>query len=115
MRAGDGRRRTRRLDCPKCLLFFVADFRLKSKGAGAPRQAPFRFAHRRELLRYHRSLSPFARKSSTTIREAVEFTRLAAKRWRYYSRSGEAAENFVQLRRKIPRNPKSEIAFIIVA
>jgi len=115
MRAGDGRRRTRRLDCPKCLLFFVAEFPFQIKVAGAPQQATLRFAHRRELLRYHRSLSPFARKSSTTIREAVEFTRLAAKRWRYYSRSGEAAENFVQLRREIRRNPKSEIAFIMVA
>jgi len=103
------------IDRPKCLLFFVTEFPFQIKVAGAPQQATLRFAGRSELLRYHRSLSPFARKSSTTIREAVEFTRLAAKRWRYYSRSGEAAGNFARLQLEIRRNPKSEVAFIMVA
>ncbi len=94
---------------------FVNEFPFQIKVAGAPQQATLRFAGRSELLRYHRSLSPFARKSSTTIREAVEFTRLAAKRWRYYSRSGEAAGNFARLQLEIRRNPKSEVAFIMVA
>ena len=48
------------------------------------------FATKVELRRYHQSLSPFARRASTPIREAVEFTRLAAKRWRYYSRTDPA-------------------------
>jgi hypothetical protein len=85
------------------------------KAGETPQRATLRFADQRELHRYHRSLSPFARKASTTVREAVEFTRLAAKRWRYYSRGGEAAESFAQLQREIRRNSKGEIAFIMVA
>ncbi|MBI3850024.1 MAG: hypothetical protein HY298_07010 [Verrucomicrobia bacterium] len=80
-----------------------------------PHKATLRFANQAELRRYHRSLSPFARKSSTIIREAVEFTRLAAKRWRYYSRTDEAAESFAGLQREIRRDAKCEIAFIMVA
>lgn len=77
--------------------------------------ATLRFANQAELRRYHRSLSPFARESFTVIREAVEFTRLAAKRWRYYSRTDEAVESFADLERKLRRNPKCEVAFIMVA
>lgn len=91
------------------------EFPFQIKVAGVPQQATLCFANRSELRRYHRSLSPFARKSSTIIREAVEFTRLAAKRWRYYSRSGEVAENFAKLQREIRRNPKCEVAFIMTA
>jgi len=85
------------------------------KVEGSPHAATLRFASKAELGRYHRSLSSFARESSTVIREAVEFTRLAAKRWRYYSRSGEAAESFANLQREIRRDSKCEVAFIMVA
>jgi hypothetical protein len=77
--------------------------------------AVLRFATQAELRRYHRSLLPFAHKSSTVIREAVEFTRLAAKRWRYYFRTDEAAGSFADLRRQIRRNAECEVAFIMVA
>lgn len=90
------------------------EFPFQIKVASATETATLRFANRHELLRYHRSLAPFAH-SSTTIREAVEFTRLAAKRWRYYSRTDEAAESFAGLQRKIRREPKCEVAFIMVA
>ena len=91
------------------------EFPFQIKVGGASQQATLRFASHTELRRYHRSLLPFARKSSTTVREAVEFTRLAAKRWRYYSRSGEAAESLAGLQREIRRDAKGEIAFIMVA
>lgn len=77
--------------------------------------ATLRFASRRELLRYHRSLSPFASEASIAVRDAVEFTRLAAKRWRYYSRSEEAVESFAGLKRAIERDERCETAFIMVA
>jgi len=93
----------------------VTECPFQIKVGDSPHQATLRFANRSELRRYHRSLSPFARKSSTAIREAVEFTRLAAKRWRYYSRSGEAAESFAHLQSEIRRSPKTEIALILVA
>lgn len=82
---------------------------------GKPHTANLRFATKAELQRYHQSLAPFARESSTIIREAVEFTRLAAKRWRYYSSTEEAAESFGQLREEIRRDKKCEVAFIMVA
>jgi hypothetical protein len=45
----------------------------------------------------------------------VEFTRLAAKRWRYYSAAGEAAEDIAGLRRAFRRNRQREVAFILIA
>jgi hypothetical protein len=93
----------------------VNEFPFQIKVEGSPQVATLRFASNTELRRYHRTLAPFARESSTIIREAVEFTRLAAKRWRYYSRSGEAAKSFAHLQREIRRDPKCEVAFIMVA
>lgn len=90
-------------------------FSFQIKINGAPHTANLRFATKAELQRYHQSLAPFARESSTVIREAVEFTRLAAKRWRYYSRTDEAAESFDQLRGEMRRDKKCEVAFIMVA
>jgi hypothetical protein len=94
---------------------FVDEFQFQIIVEGSPQKATIRFASKRELRRYHRSLSPFTRESSTSIREAVEFTRLAAKRWRYYSRTDEAAEGLAGLQREIRRDAKCEVAFIMVA
>lgn len=82
---------------------------------GEPCEANLRFATKVELRRYHEGLSTFSEESSKAIREAVEFTRLAAKRWRYYSRIDEAAESFAELLREVRREPRCEIAFIMVA
>ena len=90
-------------------------FSFQIKINGQPRTANLRFATKAELHRYHQSLAPFARESSTIIREAVEFTRLAAKRWRYYSSTDEAAESFSQLRDEMQRDTRCEVAFIMVA
>jgi hypothetical protein len=93
----------------------VNNFSFQIKINGQPRTANLRFATKAELQRYHQSLAPFAREASTVIREAVEFTRLAAKRWRYYSSTDEAAESFVKLREEMHRDKKCEVAFIMVA
>jgi hypothetical protein len=93
----------------------VNEYPFQIKVRSSLQMASLRFASRHELGRYHRSLSSFARATATVIREAVEFTRLAAKRWRYYSRSEAAVESFDSFRREIRRNPKSEVAFIMVA
>jgi hypothetical protein len=93
----------------------VNKFPFQIKINGEPRTANLRFATKTELRRYHHSLAPFARESSIVVREAVEFTRLAAKRWRYYSRTDEVAESFVQLHGEIRRNKRCEVAFIMVA
>src|SRR5437868_11737130 len=41
------------------------------------------FATKAELNRYHASLRGASGKSSRLIKDAIEFSRLAAKRWRY--------------------------------
>lgn len=77
--------------------------------------AALHFVGGEELKRYHRNLGQFAGAPSSGVQDAVEFTRLAAKRWRYYSRSGQAAESVAAIRRLIAMEPASEIAFILVA
>ncbi len=97
-----------RNDDPKEFLFRI-------QFQGAPQEARLRFASRNELRSYHRSLASGSSERSTPIREAIEFTRLAAKRWRYYARAEEAAESLAGLRRGIRREPECEVAFILVA
>jgi hypothetical protein len=90
-------------------------FSFQIKVNGKPCAANLGFATRTELQRYHRSISPAQGESSRAIRDAVEFTRLAAKRWRYYSEAGEAAENIAGLRKALTRNNHCEVAFILIA
>jgi len=93
----------------------VNKFLFRVKERESLQTAMLRFASKAEILRYHRSLAPFARQPSSIIREAVEFTRLAAKRWRYYASGGEAAESLTNLQRKVRRDSTCEVAFIMVA
>lgn len=52
---------------------------------------------------------------SQLVRDAVEFTRLAAKRWRYYAGFRETAANSRALEAAIRRKSHSEVAFILIA
>lgn len=90
-------------------------FSFQIKVNGESRVANLRFATKAELRRYHRSLSSALGKSSPAIRDAVEFTRLAAKRWRYYSEAGEAVETLTRLRQICRRDKRCEVAFIVIA
>ena len=49
------------------------------------------------------------------LRDALEFRKLATKRWRYYQRANEAATNMAELRRAIRCNPTSETGFLLIA
>ena len=91
------------------------EFPFEIKTKGGPQVATLRFASKAEIQRYNRSLGSSARTRSTVIRDAIEFTRLAAKRWRYYAREGQAADSLAHLEREIGREPKCEIAFIMLA
>lgn len=93
----------------------VDEFPFQIKVNGESSVANLRFATRRELQRYHRSLSSLSNASSPVILNAVEFTRLAAKRWRYYSEAGEAAENLLRLRKTLRQKKHCEVAFILIA
>lgn len=52
---------------------------------------------------------------SEAIPDALEYARLASKRWRYYRRAGATVASFADLREAIRRNPKAEVAMILVA
>ena len=82
---------------------------------GKPSLAKLRFAARTELQAYHRSLSSSSNAAPQIVKDAIEFTRLAAKRWRYYSEAGEAVESLVGLRRALAENKRCEVAFILIA
>jgi len=49
------------------------------------------------------------------VRDAMEFRKLATKRWRYYQKGNEAATDLSELKRAIRRDPFAEIGFLLVA
>lgn len=59
--------------------------------------------------------SPFNDAGGQSARDALEYARLAGKRWRYYSDRGEVASSIDDLHRRILGQPKAEIGFLIVA
>jgi len=93
----------------------VSEFQFQIKVSGKAQPASLQFATKQELLRYHRSLPSRGKRSSRIVRDAIEFTRLAAKRWRYYSEAGEATESLAGLRQAIVENRHCEVAFILIA
>jgi hypothetical protein len=49
------------------------------------------------------------------IRDAIEFRKLATKRWRYYRKGNEAASSLKDLRGRIQANCFAEVGFLLVA
>lgn len=82
---------------------------------GQPRTVEIIFGGEREVDRLRRWRSPAALADNPHIRDAIEFSRLAAKRWRYYFRTGAAAISLAQLQAAIRAQPQSEIAFMLLA
>jgi len=65
------------------------------------------------MLTRGRSLSDSA--SAPHLRDALEFSRLAAKRWRYYRRSGLAITSLADLRKSVRREPQGEFGMMLLA
>lgn len=95
----------------ECMNTFSFHIEIKGK----PKLARLRFATKTELQAYNRSLLSASYDTSQTVKDAVEFTRLAAKRWRYYSEAGEAVESLAELRQSLARSKRCEVAFILLA
>jgi hypothetical protein len=93
----------------------VNNFPFHIEVSGEPRPARLLFATKAQLQTYHRSLASAPNGNLQTVKDAIEFTRLAAKRWRYYSNSGEAVESLAELRQGIAQNKTCELAFILIA
>lgn len=47
--------------------------------------------------------------------DAIEFAKLAGKRWRYYLKRHEAAASLEELASRIEKQPKTEVGFMLVA
>src|SRR5204863_1635882 len=54
-------------------------------------------------------------RSDPHVRDAMEFRKLATKRWRYYLKGNEAATSLLQLKQAIRANPSAEVGFLLMA
>lgn len=66
----------------------------------------------RELLRWR---VPAAGQSDPHLRDALEFRKLATKRWRYYLKGNEAATSLLELRHGVRASTCAEIGFLLMA
>jgi N-acetylglutamate synthase-like GNAT family acetyltransferase len=56
-----------------------------------------------------------AMRGDPQVRDAMEFRKLATKRWRYYLKGNEAATDLRALKRAIRTNPAAEVGFLLIA
>ncbi len=90
-------------------LAFVKPIIFHVEAAGKYRPVEMTFATESEVrcVRRWRKMTP------TT--DAGEFAALAAKRWFYYTREGATVASLDEMRAAIKRNPRAELAFLMVA
>src|SRR2546430_13598659 len=82
---------------------------------GQPKPVQMRFGNDSDLAELRRWRSPARLRANPHVSDAVEYARLASKRWAYYHRNGETATTLLQLRTAIRRNPRAEVAFMLIA
>lgn len=82
---------------------------------GEPKPVQMRFGKHSDLDEIRRWRSPVRLRANPHVRDALEFARLASKRWSYYRRNGESATSLTQLHGAIQRNPNAEVAFMLIA
>ena len=82
---------------------------------GQPKLVQMRFGNERDLAELRRWRSPARLRANPHVRDALEYARLASKRWAYYHRNGETATSLPQLRAAIQENPRAELAFMLIA
>src|SRR4051812_4263673 len=82
---------------------------------GRPKPVRMGFGNEHDLAEIRRWRSPAQLRANPHVRDALEYASLASKRWAYYHRNGETVISLAQLRAAIRRNPRAEIAFMLVA
>ena len=82
---------------------------------GQPKPVQLRFGNENDLAELRRWRSPARLRANPHVSDALEYARLASKRWAYYHRNGETATTLPQLRAAIKRNPRAEVAFMLIA
>lgn len=66
----------------------------------------------RGLLRWRAAA---ATRGDLHVRDAMEFRKLATKRWRYYLKGNEAATSLRELKQTIRADPSAEVGFLLMA
>jgi hypothetical protein len=74
-----------------------------------------RFGNETDLAELRRWRSPARLRTNPHVSDALEYARLASKRWAYYHRNGETAISLRELHAAIQRNPRAEVAFMLIA
>ena len=82
---------------------------------GRPRDAELRFGTERDAESLARWRFPKDVVGTEATLDALEYARLASKRWRYYRITGATVASLAELRDKVQHNPKAEVAMIFVA
>src|SRR5438477_12224958 len=83
--------------------------------AVGPKRVKFLFGGPADLAHLSRWRAPGVTATDARVRDALEFRKLAGKRWRYYFRGNEAATSVSQLQGMIRREPSMEVGFILIA
>jgi hypothetical protein len=91
------------------------NMRFQVKVNGHIREAELVFGSDQDLAMLTRGRSLSESAETPHLRDALEFSRLAAKRWRYYRRSGLAITSLADLRRMIRREPQGEFGMMFLA
>src|SRR5438552_794808 len=89
------------------------NFQVQISGEMQPVDAVF--GNETDVARIGRWRSHPAQSDNPHVRDAIEFSRLASKRWRYYFRTGAAVTSLARLQAAISRNPHAEVAFMLLA
>ena len=80
-----------------------------------PKPVQMRFGNESDLAELRRWRCSARLRANPHVRDALEYARLASKRWAYYHRNGETATSLPQLRDAIQQNPRAEVAFMLIA
>lgn len=82
---------------------------------GQVREVKLVFGTDRDLAMLTRGRSSSELANNPHLRDALEFSRLAAKRWRYYRRSGLAITSLADLHKIIQRELQGEFGMMLLA
>jgi len=82
---------------------------------GQPKPVQMRYGDENDLAELRRWRSPARLRANPHVSDALEYARLASKRWAYYHRNGETVTSLPEMHSAIQRHPRAEIAFMLIA
>ena len=80
-----------------------------------PRRVELAFGKASDMANLKKWRLPAKLEGNEPCRDALEFARLATKRWRYYGKTSQVIESIAAIRNITSRIPHDEVAFILVA